>query len=131
MTRELPEVTAAKLEAERARLQLMSTANRLQARMSPGTLASNAWHDAKNKGADLAENAVDAVRKRPVAATGVVAAIALFLAREPLKRAVGRMFSDGEEPVDDGLIVTRIETQEAQFSASAPIVDASVTEGVN
>lgn len=94
MTRELPEVTAAKLEAERARVQLMSTANRLQARMSPGTLASNAWHDAKNKGADLAENAVDAVRKRPVAATGVVAAIALFLAREPLMDLAGKV-ADG------------------------------------
>lgn len=91
MTRELPEVTAAKLEAERARVQLMSTANRLQARMSPGTLASNAWQDAKDKGADLAENAVDAVRKRPVAATGVVAAIALFLAREPLMDLAGKV----------------------------------------
>ena len=91
MTRELPEVTAAKLEAERARSQLMGTANRLQARISPGTLASNAWQDAKDKGADLAENAVDAVRKRPVAATGVVAAIALFLAREPLMGLAGKV----------------------------------------
>ena len=93
MTRELPEVTAAKLEAERARSQLMGTANRLQARISPSTLASNAWQDAKDKGADLAENAVDAVRKRPVAATGVVAAIALFLAREPLMDLAGKVAS--------------------------------------
>jgi hypothetical protein len=91
MTREVPEVTAAKLEAERARAQLMSTAQRLQARISPGTLASNAWQDAKHKGADLAENAVDAVRKRPVAATSAVAAIALFLAREPLMGLAGKV----------------------------------------
>jgi uncharacterized protein DUF3618 len=91
MTREVPEVTAAKLEAERARAQLMSTAQRLQARISPGTLASNAWQDAKDKGADLAENAVDAVRKRPVAATSAVAAIALFLAREPLMDLAGKV----------------------------------------
>lgn len=84
MTRERPEVTTAKLEADQARIRLMDTAQRLQMRLSPGTLASNAWQDAKDKGADLAENAVDAVRTRPVAATGVVAAIALFLAREPL-----------------------------------------------
>ena len=32
----------------------------------------------------MAENAVDAVRNRPLAATGIVAAITLFLAREPL-----------------------------------------------
>jgi hypothetical protein len=69
----------------------MSTANRLQARLIPGSLASNAWQDANDKGADLAENAVDAVRKRPVAATGVVAAIALFLAREPLMDLVGKV----------------------------------------
>lgn len=93
MTREMPEVTAAKLEAERARSQLMGTANRLQTRISPGTLASNAWQDAKDKGADLAENAVDAVRKRPVAATSVVAAIALFLAREPLMDLAGKVAS--------------------------------------
>lgn len=93
MTREMPEVTAAKLEADRARSQLMGTANRLQTRISPGTLASNAWQDAKDKGADLAENAVDAVRKRPVAATSVVAAIALFLAREPLMDLAGKVAS--------------------------------------
>ncbi|HEX7931077.1 MAG TPA: DUF3618 domain-containing protein [Sphingomicrobium sp.] len=94
MTREAPEVTAAKLEAERARAQLMGTAQRLQARISPGTLASNAWQDAKDKGADMAENAVDAVRKRPVAATSAVAAIALFLAREPLMDLAGKV-ADG------------------------------------
>ena len=84
MTRDPPEVVAARLETERARARLMESAQRLQARLSPGTLASNAWQGAKEKGADMAENAVDAVRKRPIAATGVVAAIALFLAREPL-----------------------------------------------
>ena len=78
------QVTAAKLEAEAARTRLMESAQRLQVRLSPGNLAQNAWQGAKEKGADLAENAVDAVRKRPVATTGVVAAIALFLAREPL-----------------------------------------------
>jgi hypothetical protein len=88
---ETPEIAAARFRAERARAQLMSTAHRLQARLSPGTLASNAWQDAKDKGADIAEGAVDAVRKRPIAATGVVAAIALFLAREPLKDLAGRV----------------------------------------
>jgi hypothetical protein len=69
----------------------MDTAQRLQERISPGTLASNAWQGAKEKGADMAENAVDAVRKRPLAATGVVAAITLFLAREPLMDLAGKL----------------------------------------
>jgi len=50
-----------------------------------------AWETARDKGADLAENAVDAVRKRPVAATSVVAAITLFLAREPLMDLAGKV----------------------------------------
>ncbi len=100
MTREAPEVVAARLEAERARARLMDSAQRLQARLSPGTLASNAWQGAKEKGADMAENAVDAVRKRPIAATGVIAAITLFLAREPLIDLAGKLADSvtGKEP---------------------------------
>ncbi len=90
MNGDTPEVAAARIEADQARSQLMSTAHRLQDRISPGTLASNAWEGAKDKGANLAENAVDAVRARPLAATGVVAALALFLAREPLMNLAGK-----------------------------------------
>ena len=85
MTREAPEVAAARIEAARLRGELMDSAHRLQARLSPGTLARQTWQGAKEKGADLAEKSVDAVRARPVAAGSLVAAIALFLAREPLK----------------------------------------------
>jgi len=90
VSRNPPEIAAARFEADRARSQLMTTAHRLQNRISPGTLAQNAWEGAKDKGASLAENAVDAVRSRPVAATSVMAAIALFLAREPLMDLAGR-----------------------------------------
>ena len=86
-----PAISAAKIEAERARARLMATANELQERLSPKTLARDAWQGAKHKGADLAEDAVDAVRARPVAATSVVAAIALFLAREPLMDLANRL----------------------------------------
>ena len=95
MNGDTPEVAAARFEADRARSQLMGTAHRLQARISPGTLAQNAWEGAKDKGADLAENAVDAVRKPPLAATGVVAAITLFLAREPLMDLAGKSTDEG------------------------------------
>jgi hypothetical protein len=90
VSRDAPDIAAARFEADRARSQLMTTAHRLQARISPGTLAQNAWEGAKDKGANLAENAVDAVRSRPLATTGVVAAIALFLAREPLMDLAGK-----------------------------------------
>ena len=80
-----PRVEAARIEVERSRAQLMETAKELQGRLQPGTLARDAWENAKLKGADLAEDAVDAVRRRPYAAGGIVAALALFIAREPLK----------------------------------------------
>jgi ElaB/YqjD/DUF883 family membrane-anchored ribosome-binding protein len=86
-----PEVADARLEAERARARLMASAHELQERLSPKTLARDAWKGAKSKGADMAEDAVDAVRSRPLTATGVVAAITLFLAREPLIDLAGRL----------------------------------------
>ena len=86
-----PEIAAAREEVERARLRLMTRAHELQERLSPKTLAKGAWQGAKEKGADLAEDAVDAVRARPIAATGVVAAITMFLAREPLIELAGNL----------------------------------------
>ena len=79
-----PEIAAARIAVEHARSRLLETAHALQERLSPKTLAKGAWQGAKEKGADLAEDAVDAVRARPIAATGVIAAITMFLAREPL-----------------------------------------------
>jgi ElaB/YqjD/DUF883 family membrane-anchored ribosome-binding protein len=88
---ERPEIAAARIEAERARTRLIATAEQLQQRLSPRKLTKDAWEGAKDKGADLAENAVDAVRSRPLAATGVVAAISLFLAREPMMDLAGKI----------------------------------------
>ena len=124
------QIEQAKRNAVLARGRLDSTLVALQQRLKPGNLAGEAWGEVKEKSADLADGALSAVRKRPAAVSAAVGAIALFLAREPLKRAVTRLFSDGEE-AEDGRIVTRIETGDAKFTAQAPIVDASVTEGVN
>jgi hypothetical protein len=79
-----PEIVAARAEVERSRSRVMATAHELQERLSPKTLAKGAWEGAKEKGAGLAEDAVDAVKSRPLATTGVIAAITMFLAREPL-----------------------------------------------
>jgi hypothetical protein len=92
-----PEIAAARIEVERSRARLMGTAHELQDRLSPRTLAGNAWQGAKEKGADLAEDAVDAVRARPVATGGIVAALTMFLAREPLMDLAGSMFRGAKE----------------------------------
>src|SRR5688572_32213991 len=44
---------------------------------------------------------------------------ALFLAREPIKRTVTRLFADEEEEAD-GRVVTRIETESSRFKSTAP-----------
>jgi hypothetical protein len=87
-----PKVVAARIEVERRRADLMDTVHELQQRLQPKTLASEAWEKAKEKGADLAEDAVDAVKSRPVAVGGVVAALAMFLAREPIKDAAVKFY---------------------------------------
>ena len=86
-----PEVAAARINVERSRARLMGTAHQLQDRLSPRTLARGAWEGAKEKGADLAEDAVDAVRMHPLTAGGIVAAITMFLAREPLMDLAGKL----------------------------------------
>ena len=84
-----------------SREALIDTARELQQRLQPKTLVRDAWESAKNKGADIAEDAVDAVKRRPVATGGIIAAIAMFLAREPIKDGVSRLYgamtSDEEE----------------------------------
>lgn len=96
--KESPAILAARAEVERSRTRVLATAHELQDRLSPKVLAKGAWQGAKEKGADLAEDAVDAVRSRPLATTGVIAAITMFLAREPLIDFAGRLVGgDGEK----------------------------------
>lgn len=86
-------VTVAEAAVEQARSQLFATIATIAAMLEPKKLVHEAWESAKVKGADLAEDAVDAVRRRPVAATGIVAALAMFLAREPLRDGLSRLAS--------------------------------------
>ena len=89
--RDTAEVAAARIEVERRRTRVMATAQQIQDRLSPKVLARDAWQGAKEKGATIAEDAVDAVKSRPLAAGGVVAAITMFLAREPLMDLAGQL----------------------------------------
>ena len=101
-----PKVAAARIDVARAKGALRDTIGQLMERFQPHNLVDDIWEQAKNKGADLAEDAVDAVRKRPVAAGGIVAAVAMFLAREPIKDAARRitdaMTSDDDNDVEPG-----------------------------
>ena len=125
----LADLEQAKRDVVMARRRFDSTLVAVQQRMKPANLAGEAWDGVKEKGTDIAEGTLAAVKKRPAAVSAALGVFALFLAREPIKRAVTRMFVDEAE--DDGRIVTRIETADSKFRSTAPIVDASVTEGVN
>lgn len=91
------EIRLARQEAERSRRRLAATAAELQERLKPGTLASQAWAGVKDKSGDLAEDAVEAVKARPVVVSAALAAFTLFLARSPIKAAVGRLIEGDAE----------------------------------
>ena len=97
-------MVAARIEVERARAALIDTARELQVRLEPKTLATEAWEKAKNKGADLAEEAVDAVKARPVVVGGAMAALAMLFARTPIKDAAVKIYdamTSKDEPKPD------------------------------
>ncbi len=91
------ELILARREAEAARQRLTATLSELQQRLKPATLATNAWEGVKDKSGEIAEDAVQAVKARPVAVSAVLAAVTLFLARAPIKSAVAGLFSGEEE----------------------------------
>jgi hypothetical protein len=117
-----------------ARARLDGTIGALQHRMKPANLAGEAWDGVKEKGADLAEGALDATRKHPAAVAALLGALGLFLAREPIRRGIGRLVS-GEESDGEGeeLITTRIETSSDRFNVLEPVSGDKVKlkEGVS
>jgi hypothetical protein len=85
-------VRTAEFEVDRARARLLTSLNDVSRQFEPHRLMGEVWEKAKDKGADLAEDAVDAVSRRPVAAGAVVAGIIAFLARDSLIDAAGKLF---------------------------------------
>jgi hypothetical protein len=126
-------VEGAKRDAEAARRRLDSTLVALQQRLHPKALATEAWDEVKEKSSDLAEGALGAVKQRPGAVSLALGAAVLFLARAPLRRAVGRAFSKGDdqEEEDEGRVTTRIDTTSENYNAAAPFVRAPLGEGVS
>jgi hypothetical protein len=87
----------ARRRSEEARRRLIGTAGELQQRLKPKTIATNAWEGVKDKSGTLADDAMQAVKARPVAVSAVLAAFTLFLARSPIKSAVSRLFSNSPD----------------------------------
>jgi len=119
-----PKISGARIEVERARAALLDTANRLLERFQPHNLVDDIWEQAKNKGADLAEDAVDAVAKRPVAVGSVVAALAMFLAREPLKKATVKFYDAMTPLFEPRSKAVALKEKRASTPARAPVKKA-------
>ena len=131
MTPETVLIEEAKREVERARRQFASTAGALQYRLKPANLMSSAWDGVREKSGEMADDAIETVKERPVAASGILAGIVLFLAREPLWRlASGFLRQDEEDEVDTGTIRADLDHHDKEYDLTAPIVKRSKKEGV-
>ena len=121
---EPPKVAAARIEVERAKGALLDTVGELVERFQPHNLVDDIWEQAKIKGADLAEDAVDAVKNRPVAVGGVVAALTMFLAREPIKDAAVKLYdamtSSNEPKAKPAALKTRTRSKPAPRTPRKP-----------
>jgi hypothetical protein len=124
----LAELERAKVEAELSKKRLASTMSTLQERLKPGNLASEAWSGVRDKGGELADSTLQTAKDRPVAAGGIVAAILVYLAREPLWRLAVRLFT-GED--DSDLVTTKVSRRDDNYDLAAPAVSRSIDEGVS
>jgi hypothetical protein len=113
------ELRLARKEAEIARRRLAATAAELQQRLKPGTIASNAWAGVKDKSGEMAEDAVEAVKARPVPVAAALTAFTLFLARAPLKSAVTWIFSGRDD--DEDLVTVRVDEGDENYDLTAPL----------
>ena len=122
------EIRRAKLEAELARQRLTATVGLLQSKLSPTNIATNAWEGVKEKSADMADDAVQAVKSRPYAVSAALGAFTLFLARQPIRSAFSRLFS--RRP-DEDLVTTDLSGAETNYDLTAPSGAPAHSEGVN
>jgi hypothetical protein len=81
----------ARAEAAAARERLLNSAQALQARLKPATLANDAWEKTRDAGEAAAANAAHAIGKRPVAASAAVIGVAALVARKPIARLIARL----------------------------------------
>ncbi len=134
------ELERAQYEVEQAKKQFSSTLGGLQYRLNPKTLANNAFEGVRDKGTNMAsdaklavngiaDEAFTAVKERPGIASGVAAALLIFLAREPLWRLVSKPFRHQEDTSD--LVMADLEAADDKFDLTAPTVERSKPEGVS
>ena len=124
-------IEQAQREVERAKQRLASTMGALQYRLKPGNLMSDAWEGVREKSGEVADGALQAVKERPAAASGILAALVIFLARDPLWRAACGLLSDDDEEQSAGTIKADLDNHDKDYDLTAPTVKKSRKQGVN
>ncbi len=135
----LRQLEMAQYQAELAKRRFNSTVGALQYRLKPGTIAGQAWGGVREKSSEMADDAIDglsgitdgalqAVKERPMAASGIAAGILLFLARRPLWKGASRLFSRDRE--DENVIHADLDHHE-KYDLTAPTAPRPISEGVN
>lgn len=92
---------------------------------------TNAWEGVREKGEALAEDAVQAVKDRPLAFSGIGAAILLFFAREPVRRFVASLLpakDEGPEAEND-MITAHLAEVDEHYDLTAPTVKRTRHKG--
>lgn len=99
------DVERAREEARLARARLAETMGEIQERLNPRNLLSEAWEEVRERGQEMADQAVHLARSKPVATSAVAVAGIALLAREPIWRALATLIFRRREtlPADEGL----------------------------
>lgn len=74
-----------------AREKLLGSTQKLQSRLTPKVLADDAWKAARDKGQEVAAEAVRQVRQRPVITSAAAAGLVAFVARKPIFKLFSMM----------------------------------------
>ena len=83
------DIARAEEQVAAAREKLLGSTHALQARLKPSVLADDAWKAAREKGQEVAADAVRAVRERPVISSAAAIGLAAFVARRPIAKLFG------------------------------------------
>jgi hypothetical protein len=121
-------LTEAKYQEAIARKRLQNTAGALQYRLKPGTLMNHAWEGVRDKGTEVADRGLHAAQDRPVTIAGIVAAVLIFFAREPLIRFVTSLFGPKK---DETVVTADLDHHDQDFDLTAPVVERTKHEGVS
>ena len=85
------DVARAQEQVNAAREKLLGSAQQLQSRLTPKVLADDAWKAAREKGQEVAAEAVRQVKQRPVISSAAAVGFVAFVARKPIFKLFSMM----------------------------------------